>query len=99
MTKSRRGRPAAVPAEPELITVNEAATMLQRKPTTVRRLIRLKQLEARIVFFKVRVVKKSVERLLRPRPYKPQKPAPPRHRPVYGPQQNMWESIGVGATS
>ena len=87
MQRSKRPRAAAAARDPELVSVTEAAAMLHRKPMTVRRLIRTRELDARIVFYRVMVVKESVERLLRPRPYKPQRPAPPPRTPSYGPAQ------------
>ena len=84
MEKTQRRRPTRAAKTETLITVAEAAQMLDRQPTTVRRLLRLRQIEARLVLNEVRIVKESIERLLRPRPYKPTRPAPKRGRPTYG---------------
>ena len=60
----------------ELMTVREVAQRLGRTGMTVRRLIKRKRLQAVLVGPNVMVVRESLERYLRPRPYKPQKGVP-----------------------
>jgi excisionase family DNA binding protein len=84
MKRSRKSERAAATPDPELLTVREAAALLNRTAGTVRNLLRQKRLEGKLVLAEVRITRRSVEQLLRPRPYRPQKPAPPRRKPVYG---------------
>jgi hypothetical protein len=100
MMKKPRRRPAARAAKTEtLITIAEAAQLLHRRPATVRRLRRQGLIEAKLVLNEVRIVKESVERLLKPRPYKPTRPAPQRQPPTYGTAPRVGVTPQVEATA
>jgi excisionase family DNA binding protein len=76
MRKAKRYEKVANLKLGDLMTVQEVAQRLGRTGMTVRRLIKRKRLQAVLLGSRVMVVRESLERYLRPRPYKPQKGVP-----------------------
>jgi excisionase family DNA binding protein len=61
---------------PSLLSIRQVAERVRRNALTVRRMIRTGKLKAVLVGPNVMVLEDSVDDYLRPRPYRPQKPAP-----------------------